>query len=137
MDGDDRLRPVGDLRGRVLDVEVERRGIDVGEDGSRAALDDRLGRRVERERRANDLVAGADAHCVERDDKRLRAVRDADRALHAEVRGGLLLERPVVLAADELARLEHSLEGGFELGDQRPVLGAYVNERDRLHDAPL
>ena len=96
MDRDDRLRPVGDLRGRVLDVEVERRGVDVGEDGGRAAPDDRLGRRVEREGRADDLVAGADAHRVERDDERVGAVRDADRALHAEVRGGLFLERPVV-----------------------------------------
>ena len=84
MDGDDRLRPVGDLRGRVLDVEVERRGVDLREDGSRAAPDDRLGRRVERERRADDLVAGADADRVEREDERVGAVRDADRALHAE-----------------------------------------------------
>ena len=36
-------------------------GIDLREDGSRAAPDDRLGGRVEGEGRADDLVAGADA----------------------------------------------------------------------------
>ena len=71
-------------------------GVDVGEDRSRAAPHDRLGRRVEREGRADHLVAGADAERVEREDERIGAVRDADRPLHAEVGGGLLLERPVV-----------------------------------------
>ena len=91
--------------------------------------------------RDDDFLVGGllvgDTHRLERDNERLRTVGDTNRALHPEMRRGLFLERPVVLAADELARLEHSLEGGLELGDQRPVLGAYVNERDRLHSAPL
>ena len=74
-------------------IEVERGRVDVGEDGRRAAPRDRLGGRVERERRADHLVAGADPHRVEREHERVGAVRDADRARHAEVLGGLGLER--------------------------------------------
>ena len=47
VDRDDRPRPVGDLRGRVLDVEVERDRVDVGEDRAsrRAARPTRPSRR--------------------------------------------------------------------------------------------
>ena len=63
--------------------------------------DDRLGGRVEGEGGADDLVARPDAERLEGEHERVGAVGDADRPLHAEVRGCLLLERPVVLAADE------------------------------------
>ena len=133
MHRDDRPRPVGHLRGRVLDVEVERDGVDVGEDRRRAAPHDRLGRRVEGEGRADHLVAGPDAERLEREHERVGAVRDADRALHAEVGGGLLLERPVVRAADEALAVENLAERGLEPGNQRLVFGSDVNERNRLH----
>ena len=77
--GHDRARPRRDPRGDVLGVEVERRRVDVGEDRRRAAPRDRLGRRVERERRADHLVAGADAERVEHEHDRVGAVGDADR----------------------------------------------------------
>ncbi len=83
--GHDRLRPLRDPPLDVGRVEVQRRRVDVGEDGRRAAPGDRLGGRVERERRADDLVALADAERVEHEHERVGAVRDADRLLDAEV----------------------------------------------------
>ena len=62
--GEDRLRPSRDPSRHVLGIEVHRRGVDVGEDRRRAAARDRLCGRVERESRADDLVAGADPHGV-------------------------------------------------------------------------
>ena len=137
MHRDDRPRPVGHLRGRVLDVEVERGGIDVGEDRRRAAPRDRLGRRVEGERRADHLVARPDAERVEGEHERVGAVGDADRPLDAEVGGGLLLEGPVVRAADEALAVENLAERGLEPGNQRLVFGSDVNERNRLHAGSL
>ena len=67
-------------------------GVDVGEDRRRADARDRLGGRVERERRADDLVAGADPERVEHEHERVGAVGDADRLRHAEVLGRLALE---------------------------------------------
>ena len=83
--GHDRLRPRRDPARDVLGVEVERDRVDVGEDRRRTAPGNRLGRGVEGERRADDLVAGADAHGVEHDHDRVRAVGDADRFRDAEV----------------------------------------------------
>ena len=77
--GHDRLRPLRDAALDVGRVEVERDGIDVGEDRRRAAPRDRLGGRVERERRADHLVARADPERVEHEHERVGAVRDADR----------------------------------------------------------
>ena len=87
-----------DLRGDVLGIDVQRHRVDVGEHRSRAAPGDRLGGRVERERRADHLVARPDLHRVEHEHERVGAVRDADRLLRAEVRGRLLLERVEVRA---------------------------------------
>ncbi len=130
----DRLRPLGDARRDVVRVEVERDGIDVGEDGRRADTRDRLGGRVEGEGRADHLVAAPDAHRLEREDERVRAVGDADRMRHAEVRGRLALERLDLRAEDEPAGLEHLREPLLELGDERRVLRLDVDERD--HDRP-
>ena len=92
---------------RALDVgrvEVQRRRVDVGEDGRRADARDRLGGRVERERGADHLVAGADPDRVEHEHDRVGAVRDADRLLDAEVLGRLALEALDLGAEDEAAR---------------------------------
>jgi len=131
----DRARAIGDLRRDIVGIDVERHGVDVGEDRRRAALGDRLGSCVEREGRADDLVAGADLHRVEHDHERIGAVRDTDRLLHAEIGGRFLLEGVVVRPADELAAVEHLAEAGLELGLQRGVLGVDVNERDRHGDS--
>ena len=132
----DRARAARDLRGDVLRIDVERHRVDVGEHRRRASPRDRLGRRVEGERRTDDLVAGADLHRVEHEHERVGAVRDADRPLRAEVGGGLFLERVEVRPPDELAAVEHLAEACLEFGDQRLVLGMDVNERDR-HGASL
>ena len=73
-------------------IEVERRLVDVGEDGCGADASDCLSRRVEREGRADDLVPGADLERTQHEHDRIGAVGDADRMRHAEVGGGLLLE---------------------------------------------
>ena len=137
MHRDDRPRPVGHLRGRVLDVEVERDGVDVGEDRRRAPAHDRLGRRVEGEGGADHLVVRPDAERLEGEHERIGAVRDTDRPLHAEIGGSLLLERPVVRAADEALAVEHLAERGLEPGNQRLVFSSDVNERNRLHAGSL
>src|SRR5438270_9932303 len=134
---DDRPRPVGHLRRRVLEVEVERDGIDVREYRRGAAPHDRLRGRIEREGRADHLVAGPDAERVESEHERVGAVRDADRPLHAEIRSGFLLEGPVMRAADEPLALEYLAERGLEPWDQRLVFGSDVNEWNRLHAGPL
>ena len=103
--GHDRLRPRRDPRGHVLGVEVQRGRVDVGEDGRRADACDRLGRRVERERGADDLVAAPDSERLEREDERVGAVRDADRMRDAEKRGRLVLERLDLGPEDEATRL--------------------------------
>ena len=126
-------------RDRALDlgrIEVQRGRVDVGEDRRRAAARDRLGGREERERRADDLVAGADLERVEREHERVRAVGDADRLLDAEVLGGLALERLDLGAEDEAAAVEGAGERLLELRDEGRVLRLDVNERNRLHAGP-
>ena len=105
--------------------------------GSRAAAGDRLCGRVERERRADHLVAGPDPERVERDHERVRAVRDADRVLDSEVRGGLFLEGLDVRAEDEPARVENVGDSLLQLVQQRRVLRLDVNQRDLRHGGPV
>jgi len=120
-----------------LDVEVERDGVDVGEDRRCSPAHDRLGGRIEGEGGTDHLVARPDAERLEGEHQRVGAVGDADRPLHAEVGGGFLLERPVVLAADEALAVEHLAERGLEPRYQRLVFGSDVNERNRLHAGQL
>ncbi len=132
VDGHDRLRPRRDARGDVLGVEVERRRVDVREDRRRTDTRDRLGRRVERERRADHLVAATDPERVEREHERVGPVRDADRVRHAEERGRLALERLDLGAEDEATGLEDGGEALLELWNERRVLRLHVDERDLL-----
>ena len=129
----DRLRAGRDARGDLGGVEVERDRVDVGEHRSCPGPGNRLGRGVERERGADDLVAGADPHCLEREDERVRAVRDADRMRDIEVGRRLALERLDLGPEDEPSGLEHRGEALLELGDEGRVLRLHVDERD--HDA--
>jgi hypothetical protein len=134
----DRLRPPRDPCGHVLDVQVQRLRVDLREDRRGAAPRDRLRRGVERERRADHLVAGADPHRVEHEHERVGAVGDADRLGDAEVARRLLLERLHVRTEDELPGFEHLRERGLQARDEWRVLRLDVNEWDlRLHDAPV
>ena len=65
--------------------DAERLRVDVAEHRPRAGRRDRLGRRVERERRHHDLVARPDAHRLQRQRQRVGAVGHADRVARAEV----------------------------------------------------
>ena len=118
----------------VLRVDVERRRVDVREHRRRADAGDRLRGRVEREGRADHLVAAPDAHRLEREDERVGPVRDAERVRYAEVRGRLALEGLDLGPEDEAARLEDLCEPLLELRDERRVLRLDVDERD--HDRP-
>ena len=104
--------------------------VDVREDGRRADAGDRLGRRVERERRADHLVARPDLERVQHEHDRVRAVRDADRLAHAEVARRLLLERADVRAEHELPALEHVVDRLLDLREERRVLRLDVDEGD-------
>ena len=104
----DRLRALGDRALGRGGVEVVGQRVDVGEDRRRAALPDRVGRGDERQRRHDDLVAGADAGDVEREVQR----------------GGAVGRRHGVGRADALG------EGRLELGDPR-ALGDPAGGDDR------
>ena len=137
MDGHDRLRAGRDPLGDVCGIEIHRRGVDVREHRRRTALHDRLGRRVEGERRTDDLVAGPDAHRVEDEDERVRSVCDPDRRWDAEVLSRLALEGFDVRAKDERSGLEHLADPLLQLGNQRRVLRLDVSQRDRGHEGPV
>jgi hypothetical protein len=128
----DRARARRDPRRDVVDVDVQRHGIDVGEDRGRAAAGDRLRGRVERERRADHLVAGADLHRVEDEHERIGAVGDADASLHAEVGGRLVLECVEVRALDVPAAVEDLGEPRLDLRAHGGELALDVNEWYRL-----
>ncbi len=121
----------------VARIEVHRLRVDVDEDRSRPAPCDRLGGRVEREGRADHLVPLADPERVEREDERVRPVRDADRVLDAEVGRRLLLEGADVRAEDEPAGVEDLGDSLLQLVQQRRVLRLDVNERDLSHGEPV
>jgi len=93
-------------------------------------MSDRLGGRVEREGRADDLVAGADSHRLEHEQQRVRPVGDADRLLDAEVVRGLLLEGLDVGAEDEPPVLEDGGDALLQLGQEWLVLRLDVDQRD-------
>ena len=136
VDGDDRLRPLGHAGTYIARVEVHRPCVDVDEHRLGAAPRDRLRGRVEREARADDLVAVAHVQSVERDHQRVRPVRDPDRMCDTEVRGGLLLEGAHVRAEDEPPRVEDFGDSLLQLVQQRRVLRLDVNQRDLRHGGP-
>ena len=134
--GHDRPRPLRHPGGDVLRVDIQRHRVDIGEDRRRAGAHDRLRRRVEGERRADHLVAGADLQRVQHEHQRIRSVGDADRLRDAEVGGRLLFEGLHVRSQDERAGFEHFLEPAQNLRNQALVLRPHVNEGDR-HREPV
>ena len=137
MDGQDRLRPRRYALGHVGGIQVERGRVDVGEHRGRTAPRDRLSRRVERERRADHLVTGADPERVEHEHDRIRSVGHADHVADAQVGGGLGLERLHVGPEHEDAGVDHLAEALFQLRHERRILGPHVHERDPHDRASL
>src|SRR6266508_3631677 len=136
MDGHDRARAGRDgaLGGR--DVERIRRRVDVDEDRGRAHHQDRGRGSDKRERRRDDLVAGADPERRERQPERVGARRDAERPADAAQGRQLALQRLTFGAEDELARVEDARDGGAQLLPERRVLAGQVDERDHLNLGP-
>ncbi len=133
MHRENRLGARSDALGHTLGVEVERLRVDVGEHRRRADSGDRLGRRVERESRADDLVSLSDPERLEYEDDRVRSVSDPYGLAYPEVTRGLLLERLDVRTEDELPFLEHVVDRRLELREERRVLRLHVDEGDLLH----
>ena len=110
--------------------DAERLRVDVAEHGPRAGVRDRLGGGVERERRDDDVVAGADAERAQRERDRVRAVGDADRVPGAQVVRELALERGDLGAEDVDAGVEQLGELGVDPVAQRRERRRGVEERD-------
>ncbi len=127
----DRLRALGDPALDIGGIEIERHGVDLREDRGGSAARDRLGGCIERERRADDLVAGADPHCIQDKHERVGAVCTADGVESAEQRGRLVLERLDLRPEDEAAGLQRPRECLLQLRDQRRVLRLDVNVGNR------
>ena len=104
--------------------------IDVAEDGTRAGRRDRLGGRVERERRHDDIVAGPDAHRAQGDRQRVGAVGDADDVIDAEILGELALEGRDLRAEDEPALVDGVGRGADEPVAQARARGVDVEQGD-------
>ncbi len=85
MNGNDGLRPRSDACRNIGGVEIEGRGVDVAEHRGSSEPGNRLCRRIERERWADDLITRSHAERVEREYERVRSVADADRMSNAEV----------------------------------------------------
>ena len=77
---------------RRVRVEVQRDRVDVGEHRPGALVQDRVGRRHERERRRDDLVAVLHADRAQREVQRRGAGRDRARVRRPDPRGERLLE---------------------------------------------
>jgi hypothetical protein len=130
MDGEDRLRSVGHPGGHIGRIEIQRHRIDVREDGCGATPQHGLHGRVERERGADDLVAGPNPHRVQHELDRVGAVRDSDGVRRAQVGPGLFLEGADVRPEDEARRFEHLVDRRPDRRKERLVLRLHVYERD-------
>ena len=146
VDRNNGLRALRDGGVDACRVQVERVRVDVGEDGRRAEQRGGLGRGDERERRADHLVARANAERHQRDLERVGPVGDAegvDLLVSAEARDvgrQILLEGGHEGTAHERAAVQHGGDGGVDLGaggvDLRPQVdhleGHAVGGRWRL-----
>ena len=94
-------------------------GIDVGEDGSRAGVDHRLGGGEEADARYDHLVARADAKGPQGNRERLGAVRDPDAVAAADEGGELGLEGCHLRSQDVPSGLEYRALPSGDLADQR------------------
>src|SRR5207302_11455109 len=83
-----------------------------------------------------DLVTGPDVERHQGQAERVGAGRDADRMADAARDGDLVLERPALVAQDELAPVEHAGHRREELCAESRVLAGPVGEGGHLRRAP-
>ena len=133
VDGQDRLRPLGDERRQERRVEVQVVLADVAEDRRGAAVLDHVRRRRPGDRRGDHLVAGADAEREQREVHRRRARGDGEDVLGLEVRGEALLEQGGAGAGRQPARAERLRDGGDLLLPHRRRLEAERGSTTRPH----
>ncbi len=133
VDGHDRGGARRDVARDRRGVEVLRAGQDVGEDRTTARVDDRAGRREEREGRDDDLATVRREVVEDRAQRQVEGVGprvDGDGARDAEVGRGLLLERVDLRALDERVLAEDAHERELGLGPPRRVHALGVHQRD-------
>ena len=127
VDRDDGFGAWRDPRLNRLRVDAVAQRLDIDEYGDRADAGDRLGGCVERVRRRDDLVTGADVERLKRDHERVRAVghTHAGPPKPFAERG---LERGDVRPQDEAARVEDIAQCDIQLAAEWGVLRLYVHE---------
>ena len=130
MHRDDRLGVAGNapLGGGDVDVEIGVKRVD--EHRRRAGAGDRACGCKKRERRAQHLVAGADAQRHQRKQQRVGAGADPNNVPRPNRLGGPILEPGHLRPEDELRRVEHAREGGLQLSGEWLVLCAKIEQRD-------
>ena len=131
VDRHDGLGHGGDGAGDGRGIDVQGLGVDVDEDRSGARLHDRLGGRVEGERRGDDLVALADAGRLEGDREAVGAVAHADRGEGRQVLGRLGFEGLHVGPQNELSVAHDGKDGRFDLVLHVGDLSLDVHQTDR------
>jgi hypothetical protein len=115
VDGNDRLR-LARARGRGgSGHHVEGRRVDVAEDRLRAHVVHGSGRREERERCRDHLIATADVEGTEREQDRVRTVRAADGVLRPGERGDGLLEAFDRFAENEELSVDDAHHRGYDV----------------------
>ena len=111
-------------------VDVERIGLDVNENRSRAAVADGVGRRDEGEGRRDHLIAGTDVQRGQGQTQRIGARCDADTMRAVAKRRDFPLQRSDIGTKHELAALQHSIDGLSDLVAQGVVLDFQVQDWD-------
>ena len=126
MHGDDGLRFRRDLgRGLLrINVEANRAGIHKHRSGSHAG--DAAGSGKKGERGHQHFIARTNAKRHECKQDGICAGRAADAMLALDHRGDFFFQRITLRPHDELARAQHTGEGGGEFSFEREVLGVDV-----------
>src|SRR5436190_22278244 len=143
MHRDDGFCSRSDLLLDPLDIDIECRGIDVHEDHLGTCHPNGFGRGDEAVRDRNDLVAWPDAERPQRDEQRIRAIREADAMRNPAILCECLLERLYEWTSDEGGIRDDRGDGGVDVGLDRLVLCFQIDKRDRerrtecVHRVPL
>jgi len=124
--GDDGLRLFSDSCFDQGRVDVVSGRIDVGEDRRRAEPVDATGRRKEAVRRRDDLVAGPDAGCHQRDEQRIGARGHADAERCSRVARHFMFQRLDLRSADEVLAVAYAIHRRAYFFTNRRILRLQV-----------